>query len=473
MTEQSSVTVSAPGKVLLAGGYLVLEAPNAGCVVAADKRFYTTVKGSENDAEEVIDIKVTSPQFHSEWNYTFNTSNCCLSPSPSNGSTNPFVEKSLRVCLIYLLESSPSDTTATAPAALDIIIQADNDFYSVLPHLPPDSKKTPAEVAALPKFLPCPKDPETGKVVVNKTGLGSSAALTTSLVGSLVHFFKGDLKDEKLPAIIHNLAQICHCHAQGKVGSGFDVSSACHGTHVYRRFPKCLLPDLLQQLDQFEKDSESKEHAVLAETIKASVELVPWKDDMVTALNLPADLELMLADVRGGSESPSMARTVLKWKASQTESDEVPHWSALSKLNPKVVELIQSLSAEGSSDVDYDSLSTLPASEWPADKECPLVSLRDTFLQIRNELRSMGEAAGVPIEPPPQQELCDATSKLPGVVTALVPGAGGYDAVACLYINRPEVVASIGELWSSWTSPIVCPLAVHADNEGLRLEKDM
>ncbi|MGK3753560.1 MAG: phosphomevalonate kinase [Bacillariaceae sp.] len=82
----------------------------------------------------------------------------------------------------------------------------------------------------------------------------------------------------------------------------------------------------------------------------------------------------------------------------------------------------------------------------------------------------MGEVAGVPIEPPPQQELCDATSKLAGVITALVPGAGGYDAVACLYIDRPNVVESIGELWSKWNTPIVCPLAVRAGDEGLRLE---
>jgi phosphomevalonate kinase len=477
-----TVTVSAPGKVLLAGGYLVLEAPNAGFVIAADKRFYTTVLGStttngdtkknDNDDEKPIHIRVKSPQFHSEWNYTFNVPNCRLVPSPNNESVNPFVEKSLRVCLIYLLQSSPLATNTKTPSSLDILIRADNDFYSVLPHLPPDSNKTPADVAALPKFLPCPVDPDTGKVVVHKTGLGSSAALTTSLVGALVHYFRRDSQEGQSSAIIHNLAQICHCHAQGKVGSGFDVSAACHGTHVYRRFPKCLLPDLLQQLDQFEKETGTNKHASLCETLKGSVELVPWKEDMVTPLNLPDDLQLLLADVRGGSESPSMARTVLKWKATQNENNEVPHWSALSKLNPKIVESIQLLSKQGSDSVDYDSLSKLPASEWPSNSDSPLISLRDTFSQIRNELRSMGEAADVPIEPPPQQDLCDATSNLPGVITALVPGAGGYDAVACFYINRPEVVKSIGELWSSWKSPIVCPLAVRAGDDGLRLESE-
>ena len=40
---QKVVTLSSPGKVLMAGGYLVLESPNIGVVVAADKRFYSTV----------------------------------------------------------------------------------------------------------------------------------------------------------------------------------------------------------------------------------------------------------------------------------------------------------------------------------------------------------------------------------------------------------------------------------------------
>lgn len=43
-----SSTVSAPGKVLLAGGYLVLERPNVGVVLAATARFFTSIVWSEN-----------------------------------------------------------------------------------------------------------------------------------------------------------------------------------------------------------------------------------------------------------------------------------------------------------------------------------------------------------------------------------------------------------------------------------------
>jgi phosphomevalonate kinase len=357
---------------------------------------------------------------------------------------------------------------------LVITIYADNDFYSVLPHLPKsedgsDIDRSPAAVAALPKFLKCPLDSD-GKAVVNKTGLGSSAALTTSLVGALVYFFTSEAdEDEELHEKIHNLAQICHCHAQGKVGSGFDVSAACHGTHVYRRFPKCLLPDLLQQLEDIDQHTDHDTQN-LQDTLMRLVELVPWKENMVQNIVLPkGQLQLLLADVQGGSESPSMARTVLNWKAKHPGSD-IPHWTALSQLNAKVIELIQGLSASPPSPNEYDNMAKIPAGEWP--EKSPLSELHRTFLEIRTDLRDMGEAAGVPIEPLPQTAICDATMKIPGVVTALVPGAGGYDAVACLYIDRPSVMESIGKLWAEWKDPIICPLAVKASDGGLQLEKE-
>ena len=239
-----ATTVACPGKVLLVGGYLVLERPNVGLVIAADKKFYSKVFIDESLPSGTI--VVNSPQFHSSWTYSYQDET--LVPSIENATVNDFVEKTLRVCLLYLSpESSPQ---------LTITIQADNEFYSLLPHLH-SSERTPESVAKLEKFLPCPKD-EKGNAIVNKTGLGSSAALVTSLVGAMVLHYQPASSNER----IHNLAQICHCYAQGKVGSGFDVSAACHGTHVYRRFPKCLLPDLLQQLEVLESHSSNAREAL-------------------------------------------------------------------------------------------------------------------------------------------------------------------------------------------------------------------
>lgn len=47
-------TVSAPGKVLIAGGYLVLDRPNVGVVLAATARFFTSVKWTEEEVRVLI-----------------------------------------------------------------------------------------------------------------------------------------------------------------------------------------------------------------------------------------------------------------------------------------------------------------------------------------------------------------------------------------------------------------------------------
>jgi phosphomevalonate kinase len=86
----------------------------------------------------------------------------------------------------------------------------------------------------------------------------------------------------------------------------------------------------------------------------------------------------------------------------------------------------------------------------------------------------MGEAAGVPIEPEAQTALADATQALDGVIAAVVPGAGGYDALACLYVDKGDTKDRIGKLWAGWNvdGTQVCPLAVEAgkSGEGLRVE---
>lgn len=46
------VCCSAPGKVLITGGYLILERPNRGLVLTLDARFYTTIQPIETENVE-------------------------------------------------------------------------------------------------------------------------------------------------------------------------------------------------------------------------------------------------------------------------------------------------------------------------------------------------------------------------------------------------------------------------------------
>jgi len=87
---------------------------------------------------------------------------------------------------------------------------------------------------------------------VAKTGLGSSAALITSLVAALL-VQSGLIAPEQLASasarhLAHNVAQFVHCFAQGKVGSGFDVSAAVFGSQLYTRFNPAVLHPLMDDL---------------------------------------------------------------------------------------------------------------------------------------------------------------------------------------------------------------------------------
>jgi len=450
-----TITVSAPGKILLVGGYLVLESPNTGLVVAVDKRFYSTVELKESDKEEepFMLIVVKSPQFQQQWRYSYQKDNTSLSPDDSsNTSRNPFVEKTLRVSLLYLLRENIKNLVQ-----IDITIRADNDFYSVVPHLEERNLDRSLEsVLKLPAFLPAAS--VDGKIL--KTGLGSSACLVTSLVGALCHAFNQ-------PTAVHNLAQISHCHAQGKVGSGFDVSAACHGSHIYQRFPKAVLANLLVQLDD-PKASVLKTREMLQEMVESQ-----WDGGIAEPLQIPSFLQVMLADVSGGSESPSMARIVLAWKSGFTDG-KIPHWDDLARINKTIVKLLQQVSSHQVNENEKKSLAESTADQWNNQGTVGqlLFELKQAFAESRRHLKAMGHAAKVPIEPDEQTALADATLGLPGVVAALVPGAGGYDALACIYINEETLRHQIGKLWAEWSQAKVCPLGAQGgkSGEGIRVE---
>jgi len=233
-----SSTISAPGKVLIAGGYLVLEHPNLAVAVASSSRFYSNVvlrpfSGTKQPQHDGLTIVVSSPQFGSEFSYVYDFNQMKL---VSLDGKNAFVEKCLTLTMIFAqqklaMESRPFDSKFCTTHFLHITLQANNDFYSQIGEL--RRRGLPLlsrSLSQLPKFLPCPRDAE-GKE--QKTGLGSSAALTTSLIASILQWFdviriglRPDSDDRRL---VHNLAQLAHGIAQGNIGSGFDVAAAVYG----------------------------------------------------------------------------------------------------------------------------------------------------------------------------------------------------------------------------------------------------
>jgi phosphomevalonate kinase len=157
---------------------------------------------------------------------------------------------------------------------------------------------------------------------VHKTGLGSSAALITALVGALLAYFElislddnpkkqMSMNRDKSLIFVHNVAQFCHSLAQRKIGSGFDITAAVYGSLIYRRFSSSLLEKAMEEVD---------DQGIAKITIKTINILVPespeyqtW-DHEFTSIDLPYGIYLLLGDVYSGTSSPSMASAVLKWK---------------------------------------------------------------------------------------------------------------------------------------------------------------
>ena len=69
----NAVAVSAPGKVLLAGGYLVLDRAYTGLVFGLDARIHVVVEDiATSNGVTLNEIVVTSPQFQDAvWEYGY------------------------------------------------------------------------------------------------------------------------------------------------------------------------------------------------------------------------------------------------------------------------------------------------------------------------------------------------------------------------------------------------------------------
>ena len=328
---------------------------------------------------------------------------CFIRDADLSLNRNPFVETALAYTLSYISVLVPS---TIAPSSITIL--ADNDYYSA----------SADEVIPGERFhnfdVPLAK--------ANKTGLGSSAALVTAITAALLsHYLDKDIFDitsDIARRRLHNLAQASHCAAQGKVGSGFDVASAVYGGCLYRRFTPSILTGHVEP----GKRGFAQQ---LKDLVEETGRVGPWDTViMKDSVKVPKGLRLVMCDVSCGSQTPGMVKKVLAWRAEQgLVAEQV--WEDLHASNQALVEGLKALAESGDSDYTH---------------------LRSCIYNVRKIIRHMSQMSGVPIEPDAQTRLLDACSELPGVVGGVVPGAGGYDAVALLVEDRKEVIDGLAQL---------------------------
>ncbi|EPX74926.1 phosphomevalonate kinase [Schizosaccharomyces octosporus yFS286] len=416
-----NITCSAPGKVLLAGGYIVLDPQYSGLVVGLDAKGYATTTTSSSRQGL---IHVNSPQFiDAEWSYTVDWHSSPIQVFQQNDkqSPNPFVQLALFYVLNYIF---PSGKQPEDWRDLNVIIQVDNSYY----HQP----ELPKDLHSYPKFnfLNCKLHE------VKKTGLGSSAAMITSFISS-VFLTLSQLtgKDSAQPqltiptkTIIHNLSQIAHCAAQGKVGSGFDVGAAVWGSCIYRRFDPQLIQHLLVD----------PTYQLTGEHFSGDLRQVVQKEwSPVKPFTLPSHYRLLMGDVAGGSGTPGMVKKVQKWQKENKDSEK----------------LFNDL---------YSHVSALQHLFMSATKSS--TDLRNHFQSIRKILQSLTSLANVDIEPEAQSKVLDKLEAIDGVVGTGVPGAGGFDAQFCVLQNDKHQIEKVIDLWNSCG---VTPMQVGPTDAGL------
>lgn len=220
-------------------------------------------------------------------------------------------------------------------------------------------------------------------------------------------------------ARLHNLAQAAHCAAQGKIGSGFDIAAATYGSCVYRRFS----PSTLEGLGGIGAKGFSNRLKAVVENADSAHQ---WDVgiDKDFAASMPRSLRLVMCDVDCGSETVGMVQNILSWRKEKPEQAKLL-WETLHEGNEDLATELHRLAQKDKDSVEaYDNLRTI-------------------LLTIRSLIREMSALSGVPVEPKSQTDLIDACCLLRGVVGGVVPGAGGFDAIALIVENTGDAIDSL------------------------------
>ncbi|KAL9645724.1 hypothetical protein ABK040_003456 [Willaertia magna] len=480
LTKVKKTEISAPGKVLITGGYLVLDPSYTGLVLSTSSRFYTIINDIINTESNLV-ISLSSPQFHFQRTYQFIQNVDSFELKSDSEESNPYIENSM----LYAL-SICTQFVGKLKGKISIELKADNDFYSQRQNLIDLGKEV--NLDNLQKLDKCYVCPNANKKI-NKTGLGSSAAMVTSLVSALIVHFTGldIINNNDNREVVHRIAQYCHCLAQGKIGSGFDVSAAIFGSQKYKRFNEKILQPIMKGVDFKVLKCSNELLGNIMNIIKKDI--TPWDNEHI-GFELPPNFHLFVADVEQGSNTPSMVRSVLKWRENNTkEANEL--WNSIKELNDTVEDCFKVLSKEAKENPQVynetlNELYEISAEEWGKlllDQETTtatidqativkskvhvvesMVTIRKSFYAIRSKLKYMGQQAyNEPIEPEQQTELLNQTMNVNGCLIAGVPGAGGYDAVFSILFtpnsdeeSLQQVKHSVESVWKEFEKTNDC-----------------
>ncbi|MEK6954160.1 MAG: hypothetical protein AABX01_04075 [Candidatus Micrarchaeota archaeon] len=358
-----SFCASAPGKVMWLGGYSVLEKGNASLVtpMAARARAFCALLPREKGGARAV---LKSPQFgiNLDGKIGANGKINFARASVSSLHSARFILSASEICLKYFIAKG------LPISGFELCVENDAAF---------------------------------GKKGA-KTGLGSSAAATAASVGAILGLFGINIASGFGMQIAHNLSQMAHSKAQGKIGSGFDIASAVYGPITYSRYSSDLVEKGLKL--------KWKKFADLVEK--------SW-DCQIAPIALPNNFIPLLAYAGKSASTSEMIGKIVKMKAKGKQD-----YAAL-------IHEIDSANAQAISDLGRGDMA----------------SFKHHFKDGRLPTKKLGELAGAEIESSAMTRLIEE-SMGHGAFVCKLPGAGGGDIIAAICLSKKDAIR-LREFWRS------------------------
>ena len=353
---EQAIKIKVPGKLMVAGEFAVLEKHHPLIVMAVNRFVETTIEKTPISRVCLPDVEVPS----ATWDFLKKRVHIHHSSRRMS-----FVNDAMSYTLRYLKEQN-----------IEI------EPFTITVHSELDDKKTGV-----------------------KFGLGSSAAVVTSVVRAILQLFLGDKVTDEL---VFKLASISHVKTQGN-GSGADIAASTYGgVLLYTSFQAEWL------LSQFRKTRS------ITELIEKD-----WKYLSIKQLKFPPSIQLAVGWTGKAASTKSLVKEVKKM------DDRSVYEAFLVKSKTAVLLMIEGMETGN------------------------VAKFLKGIEQNRIALAEMGNIAKVPIETEKLRKLRDEAVKLGGA--GKLSGAGGGDCgIAFLPLDK-----DVDELYKAWEQLNIKPLTIN------------
>jgi len=362
MLPDSPLMIKVPGKLMIAGEFAVLEEYQKLVVMAVDRFVFATLKESRENRLSLETFNLNDMEWHYESNAVrINT----------NDKRVQFVEEAMTTVYTYLKENN------ITPGPFHLSIRSELDDAS-------------------------------GR----KYGLGSSAAVVTSVVAAILQRF---LLKKPSDSLIFRLAAISHVKTQGS-GSGADVAASSYGGFLqYASFQADWLRSAY-----FEAES-------ISELVNRE-----WPYFHVQPIKLPEDLYMCV----GWTGMPASTQQLVQ-KISRLKTAQPPLYKQFLSNSEKAVSIFLN----------------------GINQESPSLVI-DGTKKNRQALAEVGSHAGVEIETPALKTLCDLAEDYGGA--GKPSGAGGGDCGIAFLPSREKAE----KLTKAWEQAGIKPLNIVTSQTG-------